>query len=148
MDEHDFIAEIAASIKKSFPDAKVWKSVDQLQLGIPDVLAAVPNRPMFGIECKQLRRFVPDPDAAGELMKREGMLLHHPFSGPQISFLRDLVRAKQEAYGLIRISREAAIRIDPRHIPVHGNFSAAELIEVGTVVLKSGRGWEFWQRRS
>lgn len=141
MVETDFAIAVAKSIKKSFTDSFVWRPRDAYTLGIPDVLAYVSKRAPMAVEVKQLARLLRSPHDCG---RRTTALLHHPFSGPQISILRSLERAGVEAYGMIRITSDAAVRVLPADIPADGNYMHEHLMKVGALITRTDGVWRFW----
>jgi len=143
MDERDFTIELGKSVKKTYPDSHVWRPSDNFTLGIPDVLAVIPNRKFLAVEAKQLQRLLADAFDPG---RRKEPLLHHPFTGPQISVMKSLERAGAEVWGIVRVTREHAFRISVPKMPSTGNFTHEELVAAGELVTKGKDGWIFWQR--
>ena len=141
MIEADFKRALKESLLRRFPEAFVWCPADRMTSGLPDVMAAVPSRGLIVCEAKQLLRLLEDPRDAG---RRRAPLLHHPFEGPQISTLRRIARAGQEAWGLVRITSGHAVRVAPDKIPSCGNFTHEELLDVGTLVTRGHGMWPFW----
>ena len=141
MDERDFVAALAETLKRHFPGVHIQRSVDRVTLGIPDLQAVRPNRRFLAVEAKRLQRLLIDPRLPGN---RTGPLLDHAFTGPQISTLRSLVRAGAEAWGLVQVCRDAAFRVHPKDIPANGNFTHAELEACGVLINRTSEGWLFW----
>ncbi len=148
MDERGFVDALLKSIKNLSSKAAYIRAVDKFTLGIPDILAWIPmpnSTPwMFAIEAKALAPLMPDPYHRG---RRTGQMLKHPFTGPQISKLRELKAAGVEAFGLVRVSEDAAFRIEPEKINDRtGNFTHEELVEISTEVPRLADGtWRFWR---
>lgn len=144
--ERDFVKQVAQSVKDAFQNVTTFVPNDQMTLGAPDLLAWCTDDAMsrtMAVEAKQLLRLLSDPRDPG---RRTEPLLHHPFTGPQVAFLRSLMRSRVEAYGLIRVSVDYAIRVSPMDIPIGtGNFTHAELMAVGTLIRRGSRGWVFWE---
>jgi hypothetical protein len=151
--ENDFVIALAKSINDCFEGARVYRPHDSVTLGVPDLLAWIPVDPdanpytfpppfSLAVEAKQLLRYLKDPLDAG---RRVEPLLHHPFSGPQISFLRGLTRAGVKAWGIVRVTSDAAFRIEPGAIPASGNFTHQELVAAGVLIGRGPGGWRFWE---
>lgn len=156
MQEREFVDALIKTIRERFPGSSTLRANDNYTLGIPDVLAWIPNCSVdlsvrsvpgvcwaIAIEAKALHPLMPDPFHRG---RRIGKMLKHPFSGPQISTLRMLVRSGVEAFGLVRASADTAFRIHPDKLPADtGNFTYDEMIEVGEVVKRQSGQWRFWR---
>ena len=73
-------------------------------------------------------------------------ILPHEFSGPQISFLRKAIGAGAQAWGMVQISSEVAIRVPPDRISLKtGNFGYDDLLGYGERIVKDREGvWRFW----
>lgn len=150
MNERDFGDQLAKGIRATFPRAFVRRIVDRVNLGIPDVIAVLPgstvvpggNGVFYALELKQLQRFLPEWNDAG---RREAPLLHHPFSGPQIACMREVVASGGQALGLVRVTSDVAIKIDPLDIPPSGNFTHSELMAVGKPLERRAGVWPFWE---
>jgi len=119
------------------PDVLAWIPVDQ------DEEAGVPTVWGIAMEAKQLRPLMPDPFHKG---RRIGQMLKHPFTGPQMSLLRQLKLAGVEAFGIVRASTDTAFRIEPEDLPSEtGNFTYEEMVKFGSLVSRNHKGfWEFW----
>lgn len=145
MREKDFSNEVMSSLKLMGTHAFAWRANDRMTLGLPDIQGVLtwtdggPGIP-FAFECKALRPLA--YDAIG-LAKRTAPLLHHPFTGPQISTLRALARAGCRAYGLVRLTATEALIMRPECIPTDsGNFMTVDLPRLGSVVKKIDSRWE------
>ena len=151
MVESDFAIAIKKSIEKAFPGSFVWRPHDGYTLGLPDVMAVMRDfRPYSGdggglrclaVEVKQLQRFLDGPFTPG---RRTAPLLHHPFTGPQISTMNKMAGAGVEVWGLVQVTAGAAFRIRPENIPKEGNFTHEELVRVGTLIERLSGMWAFW----
>lgn len=147
MAEKEFVDGLLNSIKRMWPEAVVLRAVDKFSLGVPDVLAWISMQEKYpwtvAIEAKSLDPWMSDPFHRG---RRTGMMLKHPFTGPQISKLRELKRAGVDAFGLIRVNVDTAFRIEPADIPTaNGNFTHEDLVKLATVVPRRQDGvWQFW----
>src|SRR5690606_4767776 len=145
------------TIRKQFPASVVVRPSDNYTLGIPDVLAWISLyelgaaganhercRPWaVAIEAKTLHPLMPDPFHRG---RRTGMMLKHPFTGPQISLLRMMARSNVDAFGLVRASEDTAFRIHPDDIPGRtGNFTHEELVSLGKPIRRVNGIWQFWE---
>lgn len=145
-------------VEKGFVDALI-KTIEELggyavrpsdnfTLGIPDVLGWIvdleqPRPWSIAIEAKQLNPLMENPFHKG---RRTGLMLKHEFTGPQISMLRKLQRVGVDAMGLVRVSADTALRIDPCDIPAKtGNFTYEELVKVGRIVSRVTGSWRFWE---
>lgn len=154
MIEKGFVDSLHKQFKREYPGADITRPSDNFSLGLPDlwVCIPVPNNEdghpvtwLVAIEAKQLRPLMEDPFHKG---RRRGLMLKHPFSGPQISKLRHMKKAGADAFGLVRASSDMAFRIEPEHIPGKtGNFTHEELIEVGVPVRRIDGAWQ-WALRS
>ena len=142
MNERDFSQLLKVSIEKFYLDSCVLRPVDSFNLGVPDLIAVIPGRPLLAVEVKQLQRYVKDPMEVES--RREGPLLQHKFQGPQISMLRKLKKAGAEVYGLIRVTQDFAFRVDPDEIPNVGNFTHLDLLQNGRYIRRKKEGWIFW----
>ena len=151
MVEKGFVDALIKTVN-SFDCSKAYRPSDGRTMGMPDVLGYIrPETPREGliplvaIEAKQIRPLMDDPYHKG---RRTGRMLKHPFSGPQISALRELKGAGVDAFGLVRASRDTAFRIEPEDIPAKtGNFTHEEMIELGKPVLRRDGLWVFWEVR-
>lgn len=152
MQEREFVDALMGTVRKKWPLATMLRASDNYTLGIPDLLVWIPVgvisvRPMrvthsYAIEAKQLHPLMSDPFHRG---RRIGMMLKHPFSGPQISLLRAMARSGVDAFGLVRMSQETAFRIHPDDLPAKtGNFLHEDLIKVGEIIKRENGLWQFW----
>lgn len=151
MDEKGFVDSLIQTIQRAFSAATVVRPSDSHTLGIPDILGWAPVPQTFtrltlcwsfGIEAKQLKKLLDDPMDPG---RRTGQLLHHRFSGPQISMLRKMKKSGVDAFGIVRVSSDTAFCIEPEHIPAKtGNFTHEELVKVGRRVDRKDGLWSFW----
>lgn len=160
MQEKEFVEALMKTIRVMFPDSTVLRPSDNYSMGIPDLLAWVPLwngggvewpqhercRPWaVAIEAKSLHPLMDDPLHRG---RRTGLMLKHPFTGPQVSMLRMLTHARVDAFGLVRASSDAAFRIHPNDLPADtGNFTHEELVAVGHLVHKQNGLWRFWEEK-
>jgi hypothetical protein len=157
MMEKEFVDAILKTIRTQFPKSTVVRPSDSYTLGIPDVLAWIPIyevgtagprheicRPWaVAIEAKALHPLMADPFHRG---RRTGQMLEHPFTGPQVSLLRMMVRSSIDAFGLVRASDDTAFRIHPDDIPGKtGNFTHEELVAVGKPIRRMKGLWQFWE---
>ena len=152
MTERNFVDALIETIQ-SFQGATTLRPSDNHTLGIPDILGWVPVAcvPQDGfplvwavaLEAKSLRPLMEDPFHKG---RRTGQMLKHPFTGPQISKLRELKLAGVEAFGIVRASDDTAFRIEPEDLPRRtGNFTHEELVKFGTAVSRTKGLWKFWR---
>jgi hypothetical protein len=125
MSEKAFIEDLKRSAKKMDKSAFVWKTNDGFSLGIPDLVMVFLGNTYF-IEAK----------SALQASKRKGSILHHPFSGPQISVLRQIVTAGGCALGIVRTAPGVAYILNPFKIPARGNFDFESLEGWGVRVTK------------
>lgn len=123
MSEKAFIEDLKKSVKKMDPSAFVWKTNEGFSLGIPDLVILLFGKTYF-IEAK----------SALSSHKSKGTILHHPFTGPQISVLRQIVNAGGVAFGIVRTAPGIAYIINPNLIPKEGNFTVEQLKEIGVEV--------------
>jgi hypothetical protein len=143
MVERSFVDAIIETIGKRWDGAVVIRASDRYTLGIPDVLAWPKGRSSIAIEAKQLHPLMPDPFHKG---RRTGLMLKHPFEGPQISMLRQLGGVGVESFGLVRASLDTAFRIQPQDLPTKtGNFTYEELVKIGRPIHRREGLWRFWE---
>lgn len=151
MSEKQFVDQLIETVNR-FADGVAIRPSDSHTLGIPDVLGWIPvthagyGPPTVwavGIEAKEVSPLMEDPFKKG---RRTGKMLKHAFTGPQISMLRRLAGAGVDAFGLVRLSSDVAIRVEPSGIPAKtGNFTHEELLEVGLVIHRKNGRWHFWE---
>jgi hypothetical protein len=149
--EKGFVDALIKTINK-FTHAVAVRPSDNYTMGIPDVLGWIPvvqaelGPPTVwsvAIEAKELRPLMEDPFHKG---RRTGQMLKHPFTGPQVSMLRKLKASGVDAFGLVRVSGDTALRIAPEDIPAKtGNFTHEELVKFGSVVRRENGLWRFWE---
>ena len=142
--ENEFVIGLAKGIRTAHPLAQVYRPHDAVTLGVPDLLAWIPRETgclALAVEAKQLMNYLKDPYDPG---KRTAPLLHHAFSGPQITYLRELARAGVQTWGIVRVSSDAAFRLRADQIPSTGNFTHEELVGIGELVRREEGVWRFW----
>ena len=144
MVEKGFVDALIATIGRCYGANSVTiRPNDSYTLGIPDVLCWRADGKCLAIEAKQLSPLMPDPFHKG---RRTGLMLKHPFMGPQISMLRRLDAVGVEAFGLIRMSTDVAFRIEPKDIPAKtGNFTYEDLRNYGRPIYRRNSLWEIWR---
>lgn len=146
MAEKEFVDSLLKTFKRGFSESVAIRPSDNFTLGVPDVLAwlkTAGRTESFAIEAKSLRPLMVDPFHRG---RRIGMMLKHPFSGPQISMLRNLKMAGVSAFGLVRAATDTAFRVEPEDIPAKtGNFTHEELVKLGTPIRRENGLWVFWE---
>lgn len=146
MNERNFVDALLDTISGRWPATVTQRSSDRYTLGIPDVLAWIRSGDAswsIAIEAKQLHPLMPDWSRKG---RRTGLMLKHPFMGPQISMLRRLHNVGVDAFGLVRVTLDTAVRIHPKDLPAKtGNFTYEELVQSGRAIhLREGH-WHFWE---
>lgn len=157
MVEKGFVDALMKTIK-GFHEGVAYRPSDNRTMGMPDVmgyipidqdkidgrrLSTIPTTWAIAIEAKALRPLMDDPFHRG---RRTGKMLKHPFSGPQISALRDLKKACVDAFGLVRVSTDGAFRIEPEDLDARtGNFTHEELVKIGRYVIRERGIWKFWE---
>lgn len=147
MAEKGFVDGLLKSINTMWPTSTTLRAVDKFTLGVPDIMAWIPMSEKYpwsvAIEAKALDPLMPDPFHRG---RRTGLMLKHPFTGPQISTLRKLKTSGVFAIGLVRASDDTAFRILPDDLPAtSGNFTHEQMLDIGTVVRRRSDGvWNFW----
>lgn len=146
MVERDFVDALIASIRGFYgylPNGIViQRSSDRYTLGIPDILTWSELGTM-AIEAKQLSPLMAD---VGHRGRRTGLMLKHPFMGPQISMLRNFKGVGVAAFGIVRASADTAFRIEPEDLPAKtGNFTYDELIKIGQPVYRKDGQWQLWE---
>lgn len=147
MIERGFVTSLIQSAKTMAQEVVTYRASDRATIGVPDLLvwAQLDDGLKYSgaVEAKQLRPLMEDPFHRG---RRTGMMLKHPFSGPQISMLLKLRDAGVDACGLVRVSDDTAFRIEPDDIPAKtGNFTHEELVRFGSEVVREGGVWRFWR---
>jgi len=141
MVERGFVDALIQTVLSEHPYAVVVRPSDNYTLGIPDVLAWISGGKSLAIEAKSLSPLMPDPLHRG---RRTGLMLKHPFMGPQISMLRRLSGVGVESFGLVRASVDTAFRIHPDDLPAKtGNFTHEELVKVGRLIHRREGRWLF-----
>lgn len=142
MIERGFVDALLNTLYKMYGEhAVVVRPNDQYTLGIPDLLCWRKSDRALAIEAKQINPLMPDATKKG---RRRGMMLHHEFTGPQISMLRQLDQVGVEAFGLVRASQDTAYRIHPGNLPMTGNFTFDEMVNIGVPIYRTGGMWRFW----
>jgi hypothetical protein len=150
--EKAFVDALMKTVQ-SFNDADVVRPSDNYTMGIPDVLGWIPVEEeregllpttwAVAIEAKEIKPLMEDPFHRG---RRTGKMLKHAFTGPQISKLRKMKAAGVDAFGLVRVARDTAFRLEPEDIPADtGNFTHEELVKLGRVVRREKGLWKFWE---
>lgn len=143
--EKDFVDGLLKTIR-SLPLSMAVRPSDSFTLGMPDVLGWIRlayQTKSIAIEAKQLRPLMEDYLHKG---RRTGQMLKHHFTGPQISMLRALEKAGVDSFGLVRVSEDTALRLEPNDIPRKtGNFTHEELVEFGSVVRRERGHWQIWR---
>lgn len=139
MGEKSFVESIQRSAKIINMDAFVWKTNDRFTLGIPDLVIIIEGV-TYAIEAKAA-------DLAGTMATYKRKLpqdipcLKHPFSGTQVSVLRQMMNAGAFAFGIIQISPDSAYLVHPEKVPKGGNFTHRELAESCPAVKKRDHTW-------
>ena len=148
MAEKAFVDALFRTIQKlSSGECCTWRPADSYTMGLPDVMGIIknystPNPWSIAIEAKELKPLMEDPFHKG---RRTGRMLKHPFTGPQVSFLREFKEAGGDAFGLVRASSDIAFRLEPEDIPPEtGNFAHEELVRLGRPVYREKGLWRFW----
>jgi len=149
MAERSFVDSLIQTISRRWPGSAVQRSSDRYTLGVPDLLVwaidpAFQTPICIAIEAKQLSPLMPDWTHKG---RRTGAMLEHGFMGPQISMLRKLKKNGVDAFGLVRVGADTAIRIDPDALPSKtGNFTYEEMVESGWPIHRKEGLWVFWEK--
>jgi hypothetical protein len=147
MIEREFVTGLIKGAKKELTAVVTYRASDRATIGVPDLLvwAKLVNGQRYSgaVEAKQIRPLMADPWRRGH---RTGLMLKHPFTGPQISMLLKLVTAGVDACGLVRVSADTAFRIEPDVIPAKtGNFTYDEMVAFGTAIVRERGVWRFWR---
>ena len=151
MAEKAFVDALFRTIRKAFDGENcAWRPADSYTMGLPDVMAIIANPSTPGltwsvaIEAKELKPLMDNPFHKG---RRTGRMLKHPFTGPQVTFLREFKKVGGDAFGLVRASSDIAFRLEPEDIsPETGNFTHEELVEFGRPIYRADGLWQFWKR--
>lgn len=110
--ENEFNAKLGSLLKQQ-KDLFFRKLSDKYQVGMSDFLLIKKGRPVF-IECK--------------FKKELKGSLSHPFSGPQISFMKQAAIGGAESYGLLWVdSISKMILVHELQIPSSGTFKGVSL---------------------
>ncbi|MHC4647368.1 MAG: hypothetical protein ACYTBJ_17895 [Planctomycetota bacterium] len=139
MSERRFVESIQRSVKMLHPKAFVWKVSDRFSMGIPDLFIVIDGR-LYCIEAKAA-------DIAGTIttvkkVKPENApCLKHPFSGVQVSVMRQIKKAGAFVCGAIQISKDTAYIADPDKIPPGSNFTHKQLDNECAKVTKQDSLW-------
>lgn len=102
MSEKSFVQSIQKSASVIFADRVfIWKTNDRFTLGIPDLFIVVDGF-VYAIEAKKAVE-----------KKTGGFVIKHPFSGPQISTMRQLHKAGAFSFGAIQMGKDWAYLVHP-----------------------------------
>lgn len=120
-DENAFNSHLSKELKRlerTGPDFTFYmKAADKFRSGVSDFLIWRKSL-TIAVESKFTK-------TAGN-----GLLLSHPFSGPQLTFLESIALSGNEAYGLIGIGEEKAMYLVPyKRIPKEGNWQSKDFFE-------------------
>jgi len=126
--EKSFVMGIQRSILRAHEDAFVWKTNDRFSLGMPDLLVVIEGR-LYALEAKAIRW----PMNIKKVLK-------HPFSGPQMSVIKQLSAAGAFAAGIVGVSKDSARLVLPDMFNRNGNFTKEEFDEL-PLVTKKRRLW-------
>lgn len=141
MSEKNFVEQLQRSAKAIDEHAFVWKTNDRFSLGIPDLLIIIKG----AVHCIEAKLgAVPVDERHAESM----LVLKHPFSGPQISILRQLERAGAFSCGAVKVANDIAYILHPCKIPKYGNFTFPEMEELGARVSKKNGIWRIDEWRT
>lgn len=122
-DENAFNAHLSKELKKlERPGADFtfyMKAADKFRSGVSDFI--IWRRSLsIAIESKFTK------------LIGNGLLLSHPFSGPQLTFLESIALSGNEAYGLVGIGEEKAMYLIPyKQIPREGNWQSSDFFKRG-----------------
>lgn len=142
MNEKGFVDSLIKTFK-SMGGSVVLRPADKFTLGAPDLLVWIREgdhhrATSIAIEAKQISPLMEDPFHRG---RRTGRMLKHPFSGPQISFLRKLSATGVYASGIVRASSDIAFQFHPSNLCHEtGNFTHEEMVKFGTVIRRRHDG--------
>lgn len=131
MSEKRFVEQLKESARKIDKSSFIWKTNDRFSLGIPDLLIIMRGR-VYAIEAKCSLNWGPSTG---------NDILRHPFSGPQISVLRQIKKAGGFACGAVQVEPCIARILDPDDIPSNGNFTANELEKISFEDVKINGKW-------
>lgn len=121
-DEDAFNAFLSKKFKALGSWVKALKMAEKYHIGIPDFALWSGGRGVV-VESK----FLPSLDVG----HFKGVVLKHPFSGPQQTFLQDTLRAGTPAFGLIGIDDVKQMILVPANlIPKTGSWSTPGLVHV------------------
>jgi len=126
--EKSFVIGIQRSITRLHESAFVWKTNDRFSLGMPDLMVVIDGL-LYALEAKSIKW----PINAKKVLK-------HPFSGPQMSVIKQLHAAGAFASGIVGVSRESARLVLPGAFNKNGNFTKEEFDEL-PLVTKRERLW-------
>lgn len=111
--ENEFNAELSKRLKRLRPVVHAYKVCDRFTEGVSDFIIWIKST-SIGVESK----FV------SKLPKNDGLVLaKHPFTGPQITFLDNLLLTGNKGVGLVGIEERGLMYIIPSEvIPPSGNW--------------------------
>ena len=120
-DENDFNAFLSKALRELQPQTYTLKMAEKYHIGIADFQMTRAGRNVT-FESKLLR----DP-----LGHRATKLLKHPFTGPQLTYLRGQWRAGAKCFGVIGVDFTKVIHVIPLdELPSDGNWSPHEWANV------------------
>lgn len=119
--ENDFNRFLAVEFKKLSPDVHYLKASDKFTVGVSDFIVWRRGR-SAGIESKFIRDWPSD----------RSLLLKHPFTGAQQTFLESVALTCNSGIGIIGIGSEKRFFvIDYMNIPKSGNWKTEEFKRCG-----------------
>ena len=134
--EKRFVESLKESAKKIDSNAFVWKTNDRMSLGIPDLVIVIQSF-VYAIEAKSTDFF--------QVKATRKEILKHPFSGPQVSILRQIDNADAFAFGAIQTGPDVACIFHPQDIPANGIITLDDFTQLGLGVNKVDGIWRITQ---
>ena len=116
--ENEFNRHLSKELKKLKPKTFHLKVSDRFQSGVSDFLLIRDGRAV-ALEVKFVKK----------VGSGEAKLLSHPFTGPQLSFFRNVVGSGGKAFGLIAVGSERKFYLIPFSNISSGNWSKDEFIK-------------------
>lgn len=110
--ENEFNAALSKSLRRLQPSVFIIKASDKFTIGISDFLIFGFGKTL-ALECKYVREWPSD----------KALLLRHPFTGEQQTFLESMQLSGHAAFGLVAVGETKEMFLIPgSRIPRDGNW--------------------------
>lgn len=121
--ENEFNAYLSKELKRWRPEVYTMKAADKFRTGVSDFILWGWGRSV-ALETKFIKEW---PSERGKLLK-------HPFTGPQLTFFRNIQGTGCHAFGLIAVKEERKMfAISAGHIPESGNWKTKDFLDCSPV---------------